>query len=166
MHLAKNKKRCQTEVTSKGFTLIEVMVVCVIVAILASIAYPSYQNAVRRAKRTEAQSMLMQLMQQQERYYSKNNSYIAFSSNSTDENEKKFPWFSGTTAEKSAYEFSGAVGGKETECSEGIESCIVLTAKPGTSKVDENFKDPACGDISLTSKGKKMASENATDCWR
>ena len=36
-----------------GFTLIEVMVVVVIVAILSTVAYPSYQESVRRTKRAE-----------------------------------------------------------------------------------------------------------------
>jgi type IV pilus assembly protein PilE len=78
-------------VEQKGFTLIEIMVAVVIVAILASFAYPSYLESVRKAKRAEARAALMQLMQQQERYYSQNNRYIAFSSESAGENGKSFP---------------------------------------------------------------------------
>lgn len=41
-----------------GFTLLELMVVVVIVGILATVAVPQYQQFTRRAKQTEAKSML------------------------------------------------------------------------------------------------------------
>ena len=53
---------------NKGFTLIELMIVVAIVAILAAIAYPSYQDYVRRTNRTDAQSELIALATQLQRY--------------------------------------------------------------------------------------------------
>ncbi len=41
-----------------GFTLIELMIVLVIVGLLFGVAYPSYQNSVRRTDRTEAKAEL------------------------------------------------------------------------------------------------------------
>jgi type IV pilus assembly protein PilE len=148
-------------VEQKGFTLIEIMVAVVIVAILASFAYPSYLESVRKAKRAEARAALMQLMQQQERYYSQNNRYIAFSSESAGENEKKFSWYSGSTPSTSAYEIEGRA------CENGIiENCVALTARPGTAKVDRNYSDTRCGELTLTSTGAKSATGSAADCWR
>jgi len=51
----------------QGFTLIEVMIVVVIIGILASIAYPSYTNHVRKSKRSDATSALINLKLAQEK---------------------------------------------------------------------------------------------------
>lgn len=61
----------------RGFTLIEVMIVVVIVAILAAIAFPSYQRYVLRSHRTEGQALLSEAAARQERYYSQNNAYAS-----------------------------------------------------------------------------------------
>jgi type IV pilus assembly protein PilE len=59
----------------KGFTLIEVMIVMLIVGILTALAYPSYQEYVRRAARADAQSDMMEVAQQLERFFTMNNRY-------------------------------------------------------------------------------------------
>lgn len=59
-----------------GFTLIEVMIVVAIIGILASIAYPSYVEHVRKSKRAECQTVLLNLANALERRYSMTNSYI------------------------------------------------------------------------------------------
>lgn len=62
----------------KGFTLIELMVVVVIVAIFAAIAIPSYQHFVRRAIAAQAQQEVQKLAEQLERHKSKNFTYRGF----------------------------------------------------------------------------------------
>ncbi len=59
----------------RGFTLIELMITVAIVAILAAIAYPSYQQFVLRSNRTVARAALMDLAQKEERYYIRNRQY-------------------------------------------------------------------------------------------
>lgn len=58
-----------------GFTLIELMIVVAIVGILASIAYPSYQDSVRKSKRADAITALYAIQLAQEKWRANNAAY-------------------------------------------------------------------------------------------
>jgi len=60
---------------NKGFTIIELMIVLVIVAILLAIAYPSYVKYVRKANRGEAQQLLLNWSVNQEIWRSSHTTY-------------------------------------------------------------------------------------------
>ena len=66
---------------SKGFTLIELMVVVVIVAIFTAIAIPSYQEYARRADVSMVQQEMQKIAEQLERHKSKNFTYRGFDPN-------------------------------------------------------------------------------------
>lgn len=59
----------------RGFTLIELLITIVIVALLATVAYPSYQDAIRKSRRSDAVTALAAVQQAQERWRSNRNSY-------------------------------------------------------------------------------------------
>lgn len=61
----------------QGFTLIEIMIAVVIVAILAAIALPSFMDSVRKGRRSEAFAALSALQQAQERWRGNNANYGA-----------------------------------------------------------------------------------------
>ncbi|MBA1202587.1 prepilin-type N-terminal cleavage/methylation domain-containing protein [Pseudomonas capeferrum] len=54
----------------KGLSLIELLIVVAVVGILATIAYPSYNDQLRRAARVEAVSLLHDAALRLERHYS------------------------------------------------------------------------------------------------
>jgi type IV pilus assembly protein PilE len=68
---------------NRGFTLIEVMIVVVVVAILAAVALPSYQSSVRKARRVDAHGLLQAAQLAQEKYRLNNTTY-ALTANFTD----------------------------------------------------------------------------------
>ncbi len=63
-----------------GFTLIELMITVAIVALLAAIAFPSYQSHVRKGYRAAAQSFLMDVAQKQTQYLIDNRAYASTTS--------------------------------------------------------------------------------------
>jgi type IV pilus assembly protein PilE len=58
-----------------GVTLLELMIVVVVIAILTAIAFPNYRDFVDRAKRNEAKALLLEIAQNQERFYLQNSTY-------------------------------------------------------------------------------------------
>ena len=64
-------------VRTEGFALIEMMIVVVIIAILAAIALPSYQQYVERSRRVDATETLLRMATLQERHFFQDSTYSA-----------------------------------------------------------------------------------------
>jgi type IV pilus assembly protein PilE len=58
-----------------GFTLIELMIVVVIVAILATIAIPSYRDSLRKSDRRAAQSAMMEIASRERQVFVTNRAF-------------------------------------------------------------------------------------------
>lgn len=63
--------------SATGFSLVELMTVVTIVSILAAIAIPSYNSQVRKSRRTEARTAILDIATREERYFSVNNVYTS-----------------------------------------------------------------------------------------
>ena len=70
MTLSFHPRRC-----ARGFTLIEVMIAVAIVGILVAVAFPAYNQSVRKSRRSDAKAALLDLAQREERYFSTTNQY-------------------------------------------------------------------------------------------
>jgi len=66
---------------SRGFTLLELMVVVVIISILAAIAYPMYNDQRRKGNRAAAKSHVMTLASRQEQIMLDRRAYVAAANN-------------------------------------------------------------------------------------
>ena len=69
------KTRTSPRGRAAGFTLIETLAAVSIAGVLASIAYPSFEAPIRKARRTDALVALMQLQMAEERWHSNHRRY-------------------------------------------------------------------------------------------
>lgn len=69
--------------SAKGFTLVELLVVVVIIGILTRVAYSSYQDSMQKSRRADAKSVLLQNVQFMERTNTLNNTYKPNGANPT-----------------------------------------------------------------------------------
>ena len=60
----------------KGFSLVELLVVVVIIGVLAAIAIPQYTNTIERSRRMEAVVNLDNIHKAAVRYYQLNGTYV------------------------------------------------------------------------------------------
>jgi len=140
-----------------GFTLIELMIVVAIIGILAAIAYPSYDEYVKRGNRTEGQALLSDASARQERYFGQNNAYII-----SDNDVAKLGLKNGNASETGKYELAVEVITDGGDTPRPIDGGYTLTAK-------QKFGDTKCGDLTLNAlgaKGRTGSGKTAAECWR
>lgn len=99
-----------------GFTLIELMIVVIIVAILAAIAIPSYQEYIRKSEATRVNQAMMDLAQELERHKARNFNYAGFAQAATAQSVKDSSYtitiVDGTVANNPALTAATAIGQK------------------------------------------------------
>lgn len=126
----------------RGFTLIELLIVVAMIAILASVAFPSYSQYVKKSRRAEAQSYLMTVAARQQQFLVDSRQYSAQAPTQI------VPQPQGVT---SAYTVSIATA-------DGPPPTFVITAAPVAAQASER-----CGTLSIDQTGTKSAA--SAECW-
>ena len=149
---------------TKGFTLIEVMIVVAILGIITAIAFPSYVEYVRKGKRADAKVELLRLAQMQESFFVQNLSYAKDFTSAA--NAGGLGLTAPVKSEQGEYSMilnatPGGCGGTSVSPCTGF----TLTADAGTAQSG----DAKCLDFTLTNTGVKgvTGAHSATprDCW-
>lgn len=135
---------------SAGFSLIELMITIVIVAIVTSIALPSYREHVKRTMRTDATAALLRLAAEQEKFYISNNTY---------------------TTDLADLDITGTDEGLYSIAisSTDLVTTFLATATPVSGEAQAG--DDRCASFSIDSSGNRLAADdgnndNSEYCWK
>ena len=134
-----------------GFTLLELVIAVAILALLVTIAYPSYLEQMYKMRRTDALGPLLDGVSRQEQYmldhkqYAGNMSQLGYAAN---------PYIT----PEGFYSVAVVTAG----C--GTAPCYRFTATPASGKIQA--KDVKCTSFAINSAGAKTATGSASDqCW-
>ena len=132
---------------TKGFTLIELMIVVLVISVLAGLAFCGYQKQVRKSRRAEARQVLADVSLRQEKWRSNHVSYLGTDS---------------AAADKTAF---GAITAS-TYYTIAITTTASGTAYTATAVPKGDQLKDTCGTLSWAlSAGVVNKTAAASDCW-
>lgn len=135
-----------------GFTLTELLISVLIVAVLGSLAMPSYIEYVQDSRRSDAQQKMLQLAVTLERIYSRNGGYPDTTSFNV-------------TLVSEGYNFKYVNSDKPAEAGDFRSRGFTLSAIPKSSGPQVTDR---CGKLTLDQKGDKKAligEQEVMGCW-
>lgn len=129
----------------KGFTLIELMIVVAVIGILSAIAYPSYQNYIRKSRRAHAHAMLQAAQVAEEKWRVSNTTYTATVANLT-----------GVSATSEGGYYTLTIANNT-----GTNYTLTATAVNGTTQAN----DTGCTAITITQTAGAVQYGPSNTCW-
>jgi type IV pilus assembly protein PilE len=150
--MMKNQTAAQ-KFESSGFTLIELMVTLAIAAILVTVAIPAYNSQIRKSRRTEAKTALLDLAGREERVYSATNAY------------SNVPSALGYTVTPDSFPLTVGSGYYTVNVvvnAPGAAATFTITALPVGGQGQD--KDTLCTSFVVDQTGQQTASDPS--CWR
>jgi type IV pilus assembly protein PilE len=140
-----------------GFSLIELMITVAIIAILGAVAVPLYNSSVRKSRRTEAKTAILDFAAREERLYATQNVY------STDPVALGYTAAGGSWPVSTGqyYQIEAPTIGPATATTPGTFSVTVDPA-PGSPQL----QDSICTSFTVTQTGlQSAAGSDPTQCW-
>lgn len=149
-----------------GFTLIELMIVVAILGILSAVAYPSYQNYIRKSRRADAHTLLQAAQLAQEKWRLNHVDYYPGGAANA----------SGTGAGVTEFSGSGVCIQSGTDCLSPDRhyklTSATLAASDGTSYTltataisTSQLKDTGCTGITVTVASGATTYGPTNTCW-
>ena len=119
---------------TRGFTLIELMIVVAVVAILASIAIPSYQDQVRKSRRADALRVIGEIRMAQERWRADQPSYGSLADVGNPGAGSAHYAFTVTNNTATTYTITATAQGGQASDKQGGTSCTPLSITQAGTK--------------------------------
>lgn len=135
---------------SRGFTLIEVMIVVVVISILTALAVPAYERYAQRTRRSDAMNALQTAASRQERYFFQHNQY-------TDDVDQLGGSGGTLTSPEGYYTLTATI--------DSSNQSFTLTATPTVG--GPQTKDSECTTLTIDEQGQRGATPSGNDklCW-
>lgn len=136
-----------------GVTLVELLSVVLIIGILAALVIPSYQESVRKARRSDGQAVMLELSQWMERFYTENGRY--------DQDRAGTAVTAVVPASLLSAPKEGGVTHYNLALGNLAQLTFTITATPAAAQAGDK-----CGNLTLTQSGVKgVSASTVAQCW-